>query len=296
MDIRDLKTFIYVVDHQSITIASEKLGVNQSTVTKRIGHMEGAVKGVLFNRKTRPLQLTSLGKKVYLKSCFILRQLESLKNFHIENGEIVKKNIKIGIAQTFIDDILDYVIYESQKLNPYYEIDIYSGWGCSLVKQVYEGEIDLAALMIPSNIGLKTNIAFFEVGQLPFVVLAKKGEARKYQSLEMCSKRGWVLHPDGCCFRESLAKTLYERKLGFYINKEIFGVDLQLQSILDGEGLGLYPRSFFDQSILEKKGLEIVELKDFSLYLQVGVAKAQHVSMDEANAFIEVVKNHYFNP
>ncbi|ENW84408.1 hypothetical protein F909_00315 [Acinetobacter sp. ANC 3929] len=295
MDIRDLKTFIYVVDHQSITIASKKLGVNQSTVTKRIGHMEGAVKGVLFNRKTRPLQLTSLGKKVYLKSCFILKQLESLKNFHIENGEIIKKHIKIGIAQTFIDDILDYVIYKSQKLSPYYEIDIYSGWGCSLVQQVYEGEIDLAALMIPSNLGLTTNISFFEVGTLPLVIIAKKGDACKYQSLEMCSKRGWVLHPDGCCFREGLAKTLYERKLGFYINKELFGVELQLQSILDGDGLGLYPKSFFDQSTLDKKGLEIVELKDFSLSLQVGIVKAQHVGMDETNAFIEVVKNHYFS-
>lgn len=295
MDIRDLKTFIYVVDHQSITIASKKLGVNQSTVTKRIGHMEGAVKGVLFNRKTRPLQLTSLGKKVYLKSCFILKQLESLKNFHIENGEIIKKHIKIGIAQTFIDDILDYVIYKSQKLSPYYEIDIYSGWGCSLVQQVYEGEIDLAALMIPSNLGLTTNISFFEVGTLPLVILAKKGDACKYYSLEMCSKRGWVLHPDGCCFREGLVKTLYERKLGFYINKELFGVELQLQSILDGDGLGLYPKSFFDQSTLDKKGLEIVELKDFSLSLQVGIVKAQHVGMDETNAFIEVVKNHYFS-
>ncbi|MCH7316220.1 LysR family transcriptional regulator [Acinetobacter sp. ANC 3882] len=295
MDIRDLKTFIYVVDNQSITIASEKLGVNQSTVTKRIGHMEGMVKGVLFNRKTRPLQLTSLGKKVYLKSCFILKQLESLANFHTENGEIVKKNIKVGIAQTFIDDILDYVIHESKKLNPYYEIDIYSGWGCSLVQQVYEGEIDLAALMIPSNLGLTTNISFFEVGTLPLVIIGKKGDAYKYNNLKMCSKKGWVLHPDGCCFRESLSKVLYERKLGFYINKEIFGVELQLQSILDGEGLGIYPKSFFNASTLEIQGLEIVELKDFSLYLQVGVAKAQHIGMDEANAFIEVVKNHYFN-
>lgn len=294
MDIRDLKTFIYVVDHQSITVASEKLGVNQSTVTKRICNMEEIVKGLLFNRKTRPLQLTSLGKKVYLKSCFILKQLELLKSFHCEKNETIKKYIKIGIAETFIDDILDKVIHESKKLSPYYEIDIYSGWGCSLVQQVYEGELDLAALMIPSNLGLTTNIAFFEVGTLPLVIVAKKGEAYKYNNLKMCSKRGWVLHPDGCCFRESLAQLLYDRKLGFYINKEIFGTQLQLQSILKGEGLGLYPKSFFDQFILEHEGLEVVELNDFYLSLQVGVIKSQHAGMNETNAFIEIVKNHYF--
>lgn len=294
LDIRDLKTFIYVVDHQSITVASEKLGVNQSTVTKRICNMEEIVKGVLFNRKTRPLQLTRLGQKVYLKSCFILKQLESLKNFHNESSETIKKNIKIGIAQTFVDDILDHVINESKKFSPHYEIDIYSGWGCSLVQQVYEGEIDLAALMLPSNLGLTTNIPFFQVGTLPLVIVAKKGDGWRYRNLEACSKRGWVLHPDGCCFRESLAELLYDRKLGFYINKEIFGVELQLHSILKGEGLGLYPKSFFEKFILERDGLEMVELKDFSLSLQVGVIKSQHIGMDETNAFIEIVRNHYF--
>ncbi|UUM29211.1 LysR family transcriptional regulator [Acinetobacter colistiniresistens] len=294
MDIRDLKTFIYVVDHQSITIASKKLGVNQSTVTKRISNIEELVKGTLFNRKTRPLQLTSLGKKVYLKSCFILKQLESLQNFSSEGSSEVKKKIRIGITQTFIDDILDHVVYESKKLSSYYEIDIYSGWGCSLIQQVYEGELDLAALMIPSNLGLISDIAFFELGTLPFVIVTRKGEACKYHNLEMCSKRGWILHPDGCCFRESLAQLLYDRKLGFYINKEIFGIELQLQSILRGEGLGLYPKSFFDSFVLQHDDLEIVELNDFSLSLQVGVIKSQQIGVDEANAFIEIVKNHYF--
>jgi hypothetical protein len=294
LDIRDLKTFIYVADHQSITVASEKLGVNQSTVTKRIFNMEEIVKGVLFNRGTRPLQLTKLGKKVYFKSCFILKQLESLRNFHSEGPEGVKKNIKIGIAQALIDDLLDAVMNEAKKIYPHYEIDIYSGWGCSLIQQVNDGEIDLAALMIPSNLSFRNNISFLEVGTLPFVIVARKGDAYKYSSLEKCSKRGWVLHPESCCFRESLAKLLYERKLGFYINKEIFGLELQLQSILKGEGLGVYPKSFLDKFMLEHEGLEIVELKDFPLHLHVGVVKSQQMSIEDSDAFIEIVKNHYF--
>ncbi|EOR03798.1 LysR family transcriptional regulator [Acinetobacter sp. ANC 3926] len=294
MDIRDLKTFIYVADHQSITVASEKLGVNQSTVTKRIFNMEEIVKGVLFNRRTRPLQLTQLGKKVYFKSCFILRQLESLKNFHTESSEVFRKNIKIGIAQVLIDDLFDSVMSESKKINPYYDIDIYSGWGSSLIQQIHEGEIDLAVLMLPPNLSLAATVSFVEVGTLPLVIVARKGDAYKYNSLEKCSKRGWVLHPESCYFRESLAKLLYDRKLGFYINKEIYGVELQLQSILNGDGFGIYPKSLFDKFIVNNDGLEIIELKDFSISLSLGVVKSQHVGRDEADAFIEIVKNYYF--
>lgn len=295
LDIRDLKTFIYVVDNQSITVASEKLGVKQSTVTKRIYNVEGKVKGALLNRKTRPLQLTRLGEKVYFKGCFILKQLELLKSFHYENNEIFEKVVKIGIPQTLIDDLLETVIYESKQVTHLSEIDISSGWGRSLVQQIHEGEIDLAALMIPSNLQLPEDINFSKIGTFPFVIVGKKGEAYKYNSLEKCSKKGWILHPEGCCFRESLAKVLYDKQLGFYINKEIFGVEFQLQSILKGEGLGVFPKPFFEKFALENNDLEIIELNDFSLHLNVGVVISQYIGLDQADSFIKIIKKHYFN-
>jgi DNA-binding transcriptional LysR family regulator len=295
LDIRDLRTFIYVVDNQSITIASEKLGVKQSTVTKRIYNVEEKVKGALLNRKTRPLQLTRLGEKVYFKGCFILKQLELLKSFQDESNEIFKEVLKIGIPQTLIDDLLDPVIYESKRMEDFSDIDISSGWGRSLVQQIYEGEIDLAALMIPSNLQLPENINFSKIGSLPFVIVGRKDEAYQYNSLEKCSKKGWILHPEGCCFRESLAKILYNQRLGFYINKEIFGAELQLQSILKGEGLGVFPKPFFEKFALKNNGLEIIELNDFALHLNVGVVISPDVGADQTSAFIQIIKKHYFN-
>ncbi|WP_038344567.1 LysR family transcriptional regulator [Acinetobacter sp. A47] len=294
MDIRDLKTFIYVVDNQSITVASEKLGVNQSTVTKRIYNMEEILKGVLFNRKTRPLQLTSLGEKVYFKSCFILKQLEALQNFHQQPDEVEKKKIRVGIPQTLIDDLLDYVLAESKKTDLLSDIDISSGWGRSLIQQIQQEEIDLATFMIPSNLAIPSDLLFTEIGTLAFVIVCKKGEAYKYRDLEKCSKKGWILHPEGCCFRESLADLLYERNLGFYINKEIFGLDLQLKSILRGEGLGIFPKPFFDKFASTMTGLEMVEINDFPLYLKVGVVKSQSMGNEEAHSFLDIIQQHYF--
>ncbi|MCU4641315.1 LysR family transcriptional regulator [Acinetobacter courvalinii] len=294
MDIRDLKTFIYVVDNQSITVASEKLGVNQSTVTKRIYNMEEILKGVLFNRKTRPLQLTSLGEKVYFKGCFILKQLESLENFHHQADEVETKKIRIGLPQTLVDDLLDFVLYESKKTDLLYDIDISSGWGRSLIQQIQNEEIDLATFMIPSNLSIPPDLLFTKIGTLEFVVVCKKGEGYKYTNLEKCSKKGWILHPEGCCFRESLANLLYERNLGFYINREIFGLDLQLQSILRGEGLGVFPKPFFDKFVLKNNRLERIQLKDFPLYLNVGVVKSQSLGNEVASSFFDIVKKHYF--
>lgn len=294
MDIRDLKTFIYVVDNQSITIASEKLGVNQSTVTKRIGNMEEILKGVLFNRKTRPLQLTILGEKVYFKGCMILKELEALANFGYQVEEHYKKQIKIGIPHTLANDLIEHIAFEAKKTNALTDIDISSGWGRSLIQQIQQEEIDLATFMIPSNLNIPADLLFSKIGTLELVVVCKRGEAYKYSNFEKCSKKGWILHPEGCCFRESLAKLLYERKLGFYINREIFGLELQLQSILRGEGLGIFPKPFFDKFSLKNNGLERIELKDFPLHLNVGIVRSQSMDNEKARSFLEIVKKRYF--
>jgi DNA-binding transcriptional LysR family regulator len=125
------------------------------------------------------------------------------------------------------------------------------------------------------------------------VIISKKGEACKLKSFEMCSKRGWVLHPQSCYFRESLEKLLSDRKLGFYINKELFGFDLQLKSILNGDGLGIYPKPFIDKFISENEGVEIVELDDFSLYLHIGVMRSKSTGANEFKWFTEIVKKYY---
>lgn len=295
MDIRDLKTFIYVVDNQSITIASEKLGVNQSTVTKRICNMEDILKGVLFNRKTRPLQLTSLGEKVYFKGCFILKELETLANSGYQTEEkYKKKQIKIGIPHTLADDLIEHVAFEAKQTELLTDIDISSGWGRSLIQQIQNEDIDLATFMIPSNLGIPSDLLFSKIGTLEFVVVCRKGDAYKYSNFEKCSKKGWILHPVGCCFRESLANLLYERNLGFYINREIFGLELQLQSILRGEGLGIFPKPFFDKFSLKNNGLERIDLKDFPLHLNVGIVKSQSMDNEKARSFSEIVKKRYF--
>ncbi|EOR08848.1 hypothetical protein F896_01378 [Acinetobacter genomosp. 15BJ] len=40
VEIKDLETFIYAVENSSLTVTSEKLGIDQSTVTKRINNIE----------------------------------------------------------------------------------------------------------------------------------------------------------------------------------------------------------------------------------------------------------------
>lgn len=294
LEIKDLETFIYAVENSSLTVTSEKLGIDQSTVTKRINNIEKKLKGKLFNRKSRPLQLTHLGEQVYFKGRYILEQMEQLEYFHQQEVLPNQEKMSIGVPITLVDDLSEY-IYERYKHDHYLTgVEIQSGWGRSLIQRVAESELPLAIVMIPSNLNLANHLFFLNIGTLPLVVVSARTGVKEHTSLERCSKKGWVIHPEGCCFRECLNKELKERKLFLYANKEIFGIEPQLHSILNGDGLGIFPKPFIDQHSAFDSDLEIVALEDFNVSVNVGIIYADQRHLKEVNYFAKIVKERYF--
>lgn len=294
LDIRDLKIFIYAVENSSLTVTSEKLGIDQSTVTKRINNIEQKLKGKLFNRKSRPLQLTHFGEQVYFKGRHILEQLEQLENFHQQKKGSLLEKIKIGLPNTLVDDLYEY-IDDRYKFDHYStEIEMQSGWGRSLIHQVDGRELALAIVMIPSNLHLSEHLFFKNIGTLPLVVVALKNGVKEYRTLERCSKKGWVVHPEGCCFRESLNKKLNEKGSVFYANKEVFGIEAQLNSVVNGDGLGIFPKPFFDKYSEKNSNLEVVPVNDFDINLKVGIVYADKKDLDQVIYFAKIIKERYF--
>lgn len=64
MDIRTLKTFIYVAELASFTKAAEALGYSQSTVSFQIKQLESELDAKLFERIHHTVTLTDRGREV----------------------------------------------------------------------------------------------------------------------------------------------------------------------------------------------------------------------------------------
>jgi len=65
MELRDLQTFVTVVQYGSFTRAAEALYISQPTLSKSIQKLESSLKADLLRRTTRQLQLTDIGEVVY---------------------------------------------------------------------------------------------------------------------------------------------------------------------------------------------------------------------------------------
>ena len=79
MDTLDgLKTVVAVVETNSFTAASDRLGISKALVSKYVGEVEQQLGIRLFNRTTRQLALTDSGRRYYEQAITLLEQFTAM--------------------------------------------------------------------------------------------------------------------------------------------------------------------------------------------------------------------------
>jgi len=87
MNIVDLESFVTVAESGSIVGAAARLHLTQSAITRRIQNLEEALGVELFDRQSRPIQLTAAGKATYEAAKPVLCSVNELKSAVVLNGE-----------------------------------------------------------------------------------------------------------------------------------------------------------------------------------------------------------------
>ena len=100
MNIQQFQYVLAVVDSKNFEDAAERCFVTQSTLSTMIGRYEDEIGVKIFNRKTKPVSITSEGVKIIDRLRIIISEIESLSNVVQElKGEMVGE-LKIGIIPT----------------------------------------------------------------------------------------------------------------------------------------------------------------------------------------------------
>lgn len=102
MDTLDgLKTVVAVVETNSFTAASERLGISKALVSKYVGEVERSLDIRLFNRTTRQLALTDAGKRYYQQSIVLLEQYTALVDNVTDEQTKPRGLLRISAPVTF---------------------------------------------------------------------------------------------------------------------------------------------------------------------------------------------------
>ncbi|CDZ75204.1 hypothetical protein ING2D1G_1064 [Peptoniphilus sp. ING2-D1G] len=142
MDLFDIEIFLAIVETKSITGASEKLFLSQSTVSYRVAKLEENLQTKLINRQQgqRTISLTPKGEEFLTlakKTINLKKEVENWKNNDIN------QTLNIGAVDSLNIYILPQLFKEFIENNPKTNLSISSHWSLSICDLVESNDIDL---------------------------------------------------------------------------------------------------------------------------------------------------------
>ena len=143
-DFNRLKVFYYIYRKGSVVAAANELCLTQSGVSQHLQKLESEIGVPLFTRLHKKLIPTSGAHNLFKIVSAFVDDLSIGVKYLCEWHEKPVGHIKIGGPMEFSRNFFLPFLTAFQKLYPAVKISLYSGNPAKLLKQLYDGEIDMA--------------------------------------------------------------------------------------------------------------------------------------------------------
>jgi DNA-binding transcriptional LysR family regulator len=124
MNIKQLKYFCEVVDAGGVNAASTNLFVAPTAISMQISQLERDLNGKLFDRSTRPMELTALGKFFYPKAKELLNSSDTLYREAKDIAGGQQGWLSIGFIRSTLFSILPEAIRIFKEEHPQVKIEL----------------------------------------------------------------------------------------------------------------------------------------------------------------------------
>lgn len=104
--------------------AARALGVNQTTVVRRIAHLEETVGGALFERKQSGLQLTPLGQRIATTAERVEGEILALESAIHAEQRVLSGTIRFTCAEAFANAVVMPCLREFRGKYPHIIVDL----------------------------------------------------------------------------------------------------------------------------------------------------------------------------
>ncbi|MFI7068470.1 LysR family transcriptional regulator [Kribbella sp. NPDC050124] len=148
VEIRELECFLVLADELHFGRTAERLYLSQSRVSQLLKSLERRIGGPLFERTSRRVALTPLGKEFLTSLRPAYAALERVVDNARDYANCVKGKLRIGFQGTANDQILA-AVSEFQSRNPNCLIDTAELPLNDPFGSLRRGEVDAAVVMMP---------------------------------------------------------------------------------------------------------------------------------------------------
>lgn len=143
MTFEQLKSFLAIVKYNHFTLASQKLYISQSSISKHIKSLEKDLGVELFNREHRNIKLTDAGEEFYI---FAHKAVDDYKNILLDMKKYSceeSSSISIGVTDTMVDYGIASLIGDFQSEYPNIQIDLIERSNRKIIEYISDSVVNL---------------------------------------------------------------------------------------------------------------------------------------------------------
>lgn len=293
MELRQLKYFIEVAKREHISLASEKLHIAQSAVSRQIGNLEAELGVQLLEREGRNVKLTQIGKLFAEQAVIALKAIDNAKQLVEEYADPERGTIRIGFPSSLAGNTLPQMIAAFKKYHPDVNFHLRQGSYPFLTKGVKKREVDLALIgPVPTkDPDIHSDILFME----NVVILLPDTHPLADQSslaLQQLAKDSFVLFPKGYVLRKIVEDACLKAGFRPFIPYEGEDLDAIKGLVSAGIGITILPELILVDNL--PKGTVKVNIKEPEVKRSVGIISPKHRELSPSELlFYNFVKSYF---
>jgi len=170
-DLGDLRAFLAVADLGSFRAASQAMHLSQSALSRRADKLEAALGVKLFERTTRKVELTAIGRGFVPRARNVLNELESALVGIQDVAERLSGEVTIACVPSAVAYFLPAVIRDYHRRYPRIRVRVIDESSSVVLTAVARGEADFGLTYIGTH---DADIAFHPLLEEPFVAAVRR--------------------------------------------------------------------------------------------------------------------------
>ena len=219
MNIQQMEYVIALAETRHFDSAAARCFVTQSTLSTMIAKFESELGITLFDRKQKPLGITTAGMPVIEHMRVILKEIQQLQEISKELKGEVKGELKMAVIPTIAPFLLPLFLQGFAQKFPLLKIRVRELTTSEIMRQLKSRDLDIGIVSTPLH---DSELLEFKLYDEPFVFYDAGLKQPKNVAAEKLDMRNIVLLEEGHCMRAQVVQfcDVKRKPLGNRLNFE----------------------------------------------------------------------------
>ena len=236
MDIKGIQTLVAIADHRSFQAAADALGMSISNVSLQVRGLEIDLDARLFDRSSRPPQLTRTGNDFVQRCREVLVHWNNLESS--VSADPGQGALKIGAVHTAVSGGVSTALGSLRRKKPGLFFQLRTDLTPNLIHDLKKQNIDCAIITKPDQIN--PEMQFIEIAREELGVIANR-EADGDNYRDVLERNPYIRFNKQATLAQSIDRELKKRSINVSANMEVTTLDAVASLVKNNLGVSIVP-------------------------------------------------------